>query len=150
MLTYYFSAMILALLYFSLQKFTLLLLIFSQIVYNKSGDNMNKKGFTLIELLSTIAIMSIIATVLTINIVNIFSEKEKASEENLNHIITTAASIYIELSENKDLKETCKIKGCNISTDTLIENGLLSEEDVDRKKVINIYYENEEQKYQIN
>ena len=111
---------------------------------------MNKKGFTLIELLSTIAIMSIIATVLTINIVNIFSEKEKASEENLNHIITTAASIYIELRENKDLKETCKIKGCNISTDTLIENGLLSEEDVDRKKVINIYYENEEQKYQIN
>ena len=30
---------------------------------------MNKKGFTLIELLATIAIMTVIATVLTINVV---------------------------------------------------------------------------------
>ena len=111
---------------------------------------MNKKGFTLIELLSTIAIMTVIATVLTINVVNIFESKRTASEESLENIIATAANVYLELNENKELKETCKNYGCTVTTDTLIKEGLLSEEDVDNSKVINIYYENNEQKIKIN
>ena len=111
---------------------------------------MNKKGFTLIELLSTITIMTLIATVLTINVLNIFESKKNIAEERTNDIITTAASVYLELKENKELKESCKIKGCNISVNTLIKEGLLNENDVDNSKVINIYYENNEQKYTIN
>lgn len=111
---------------------------------------MNKKGFTLIELLSTITIMTLIATVLTINVLNIFESKKNIAEERTNNIITTAASVYLELKENKALKESCKIKGCNISINTLIKEGLLNENDVDNSKVINIYYENNEQKYTIN
>ncbi len=111
---------------------------------------MNKKGFTLIELLSTITIMTLIATVLTINVLNIFESKKNIAEERTNNIITTAASVYLELKENKELKESCKIKGCNISINTLIKEGLLNENDVDNSKVINIYYENNEQKYTIN
>ena len=111
---------------------------------------MNKKGFTLIELLSTITIMTLIATVLTINVLNIFESKKNIAEERTNNIITTAASVYLELKENKELKESCKINGCNISVNTLIKEGLLNENDVDNSKVINIYYENNEQKYIIN
>ena len=111
---------------------------------------MNKKGFTLIELLSTITIMTLIATVLTINVLNIFESKKNIAEERTNNIITTAASVYLELKENKELKESCKINGCNISINTLIKEGLLNENDVDNSKVINIYYENNEQKYIIN
>ena len=110
---------------------------------------MNKKGFTLVELLATIAIMTVIATVLTINILNIFEKRQEAADESLENIITTAANVYLELNKNEELKETCKINGCSISTDTLIKEGLLNEEDVDNSKVINIYYENNEQKYKI-
>ena len=111
---------------------------------------MNKKGFTLIELLSTITIMTVIATVLTVNVLNIFENKRKASDESLENIIATAANVYLELNENKDLKESCKRVGCKVTTDTLIKEGLLNEEDVDNSKVINIYYENNEQKIKIN
>lgn len=110
---------------------------------------MNKKGFTLIELLATIAIMTVIATVLTFNVLNIFDSKRKMTEESINNIIATAASVYLGLNENKGLKENCKLNGCSISVSTLIHEGLLSEEDVDNTKVINIYYENNEQKYSI-
>ena len=50
---------------------------------------------------------------------------------------------------NKNLKENCKVNGCSITVNTLILEGLLNEEDVDNSKVINIYYENNEQKYKI-
>ena len=110
---------------------------------------MNKKGFTLIELLATIAIMTVIATVLTINVLNIFESKEKMTKKSMNNIIATAANVYLELNKNEELTVTCNIEGCRITTDTLIKEGLLSEEDVDNSKVINIYYENNEQKYKI-
>ena len=110
---------------------------------------MNKKGFTLIELLATIAIMTVIATVLTFNVLNIFDSKKKMTEESLNNIITTAASVYLELNDNKELKENCKLNGCSIRVSTLIKEGLLYEEDVDNTKVINIDYENNEPIYNI-
>lgn len=110
---------------------------------------MNKKGFTLIELLSTIAIMTVIATVLTVNVLNIFESKQKITNQTKENIITTAANVYLELNKNKELKENCKLNGCNISVNTLIKEGLLNEEDVNNSKVINIYYENNEQKVKI-
>ena len=63
---------------------------------------MNKKGFTLIELLSTIAIMTVIATVLTVNVLNIFENKQKITNQTKENIITTAANVYLELNKNKE------------------------------------------------
>ena len=54
---------------------------------------MNKKGFTLIELLSTIAIMTVIATVLTVNVLNIFENKQKITNQTKENIITKEKQI---------------------------------------------------------
>jgi len=107
---------------------------------------MNKNGFTLVELLSTITIMALIATIGSINMVKIFDNEENIAKNNKENIITEAACVYIELSSNKELKETCLTTGCDITTETLITSGLLKEEDVDNPKVINIYQENNEKK----
>lgn len=104
----------------------------------------NKKGFTLVELLSTITIMTVIATMATVNIIKIMDEKEKANDESINNVITSAACVYIELDKNKSLKETCLTYGCNINTDTLINEGLLKKEDVSKLEVIHIAKENNE------
>ena len=103
---------------------------------------MNKKGFTLIELLSSITIMGLIATITSINIVKIFDQKKEISNNNKESVITTAACVYIELNENKTLKDSCLSNGCTISTNTLIKSGLLKEDDVDKETFINIYKEN--------
>ncbi len=103
---------------------------------------MNKKGFTLIELLSSITLMTIIATIASINLIKILDEKEKISTKNTESIITTAACLYIELDKNADLKEECLTNGCTITTDILIKEGLLNSEDVNKTEVINISKEN--------
>lgn len=107
---------------------------------------MNKRGFTLIEILSSITIMALIATIASFNFVKIFDNEQEIGENNKDNIITTAACIYIELEENKNLKNTCLKNGCEITTDTLIESGLLKEDDVNNSKIINIYKENNEKK----
>ena len=107
---------------------------------------MNKKGFTLVELLSSLTIMTLIATIASINIIKIFDNKEQVAEESKKNIITTAACVYIELEKNHNLNEVCLISGCNISTNTLINEGLINEHDVDKEEVIHIYKENNEKK----
>ena len=107
---------------------------------------MNKKGFTLVEILSSITIMALIATIASFNFVKIFDNEKEIGENNKDNIITTAACIYIELEENKNLKNTCLTNGCEITTDTLIKSGLLKDDDVNNTKVINIYKENNEKK----
>ncbi len=107
---------------------------------------MNKKGFTLIELLSTITIMGLIATITTANLMKFMDNKNSIEEQNINSVISEAACVYLELNENKDLKATCLQNGCTITTDTLIQSGLINAIDVDNPKVINIYEENHEKK----
>ena len=106
----------------------------------------DKKGFTLVELLSTITIMTLVATIASINIVKIFDNKKETEEKSTKAVIETAACVYIELDKNKRLRETCLTSGCNISTDTLIKEGLLNEKDVDKQEVIHITKENNEKK----
>ncbi len=105
---------------------------------------MNKKGFTLIELLASISIMTLIATITSVNIIKILSEKQESTEKNKDSIIETATCVYIELKENNNLKDICLTNGCTISTKELIESGLLSEEDFPQEKYINIYEYNNE------
>ncbi len=107
---------------------------------------MNKNGFTLVELLSTIAIMGLIATIASVNIVKIFDNKEKETDNTKNKIITTAACLYIELDKNSTLKEKCLTEGCSISTTTLIHEGLLYEEDIEKEEIVKIYKEKNEKK----
>ena len=107
---------------------------------------MNKKGFTLIELLSSITIMTLIATIASINVVKIFDNKKEEAKSNENSIITTAACVYIEMEKNKDLKQKCLTYGCDIDTDTLINEGFLNENDVNKKTVINVRKVNNEKK----
>ena len=74
--------------------------------------------------------------------VGIFEEKKKMQEETQNSLMTTAACLYIELEDNIDLKNTCLKNGCTINTNTLINAGLLNEEDVPKNKNITIKKEN--------
>ncbi len=103
---------------------------------------MNKKGFTLIELLSTITIMTLIATIASFNFIKLFHTKEKENLESVNQVIMQAACVYVELEKNQSLKENCLTNGCDITTDTLIQEGLLQEQDVDHFQVIHINNEN--------
>ncbi len=105
---------------------------------------MNKKGFTLIELLASIAIMGLIATITSINIIKIFDNKKTIAKTNKESIITTAACIYIELEENSSLKSNCLTNGCTISSNDLIKSGLLKKEDVDKETFINIIKDHNE------
>lgn len=106
----------------------------------------NKKGFTLVELLSTITIMTLVVTIASINIVKIFDNKKEEEEQTTKEVIEEAACVYIELDKNKVLKESCLTNGCFINTNTLIQEGLLNEKDVDKQKVIHIRKENNEKK----
>lgn len=103
---------------------------------------MNKKGFTLIELLASITIMLLIATIASINIISIFDNKNKEKKKEEENILTSAACVYIELNKNIELKSKCLESGCDISTSTLISEGLLSESDVSNEQVIHIEKEN--------
>lgn len=107
---------------------------------------MNKKGFTLIELLSTITIMTLIATIASINIIKILDEKELENKKREESIIEKAACVYIELNKNKELKENCLTIGCDIDTDTLIKEGLIDEKEISKKERIHIEKENLEKK----
>lgn len=106
---------------------------------------MDKKGFTLIEVLSTITIMTVIATMVCININKVFDNNDK-EEENNNSIIEASACIYIELNKNEELKKECYTNGCDISTDILIKEGLLDKENVNNSKFIHIEIHNNEKR----
>lgn len=107
---------------------------------------MNKKGFTLIELLCSITLIGLITTMASINVVNLFDSKKEIVKNNNENIIEKAACTYIELSKNKAKKENCLKNSCEVETNTLIQEGLLKEEDVDKNLVIHIYKENNEKK----
>lgn len=107
---------------------------------------MNKKGFTLIELMAVIVILSFVATITLVNIIKIFNKKEEQNIATKNNIITTAACLYIELDNQKTLKETCMNIGCEISTSTLISAGILDSKDVDDEIIVKISKVNNEKK----
>ena len=107
---------------------------------------MDKKGFTLIEVLSSITIMTIIATMVCINIEKTFSNSNTEKENNNKEIIESAACVYIELNKNKELKNKCYQYGCDINTDSLIKEGLIDKEIVNNFPIIHIEINNNEKK----
>jgi len=107
---------------------------------------MDKRGFTLIELLACITIMTLIATMACINITKSYANNEIEEQKRKEEIITSAACVYIELHKNIELKKECLKAGCDISSNDLIKEGLIDEEDVDKSKVIHIEMQNNEKK----
>lgn len=107
---------------------------------------MNKKGFTLVEVLSTITIMTIIATMVCINMDKMFNNNNTEKNKNNNEIIETAACLYIELNKNRELKNECIQNGCEIKTDLLIKEGLIDKEIVSNYHIIHIEINNNEKR----
>ncbi len=105
---------------------------------------MDKKGFTLIETLATITIIGLITTVASFSIIKILDNKKELEQKTTKEIIEASACTYIELSKNKALKEQCLQYGCDLSTNTLIREGLLKEEDVSNPLLIHIEKKNNE------
>lgn len=75
---------------------------------------MNKKGFTLIEILAVIVIISIIASLATVNVLKI---KNNSSEELLETKIENleAAAIVYGQENPSSLTKSCTVSGVNYS-----------------------------------
>lgn len=110
---------------------------------------MNKKGFTLIELLATITIISIVTTMISINIFKAHEFERMNNEKKKTKIITSAACIFIEFERNYNLKQECLITGCDINSQELIKAKLLNENDVNNNIIIHISKENLEKQCKI-
>ena len=97
---------------------------------------MNKKGFTLVELLATITIIGIVVTMVSINISKAF--EVPSDNQEIKSILEEAACVYVELDENKDLKEKCLSTSCLITSSDLIKAKLIYPEDVKKEEVIEV------------
>ena len=97
---------------------------------------MNKNGFTLIELLATITIIGIVVTMVSINISKAFEVPDDNQE--IKNILEEAACVYIELNENKDLKEKCITSSCIIKSADLIKAKLIYSDDIKDDEKIEI------------
>lgn len=97
---------------------------------------MNKKGFTLIELLLVIALISITSTTASIGIKKIIDIKNNKEYKEYENQLKSAAGIIIELTKYEKVpltidkqtsKECKKDNKCLISSDILINEGLIDE-----------------------
>ncbi len=114
----------------------------------------NQKGFTLIELIATIALMVLMGLIIVNNLNSLFSSREEEDLADFKELLENAACTYIDLSDPqiKQKKQTCKVSGCTVTTNVLIQNSLLDEELKDPMtgraitglEVIKISYPNQE------
>ena len=111
---------------------------------------MNSRGFTLIELIITIALLSMLFSLIATNMVGLQSRQLQANYENYKLEIESAACLFMDSkdaamenviatnpefsaytnkptgAENKS--ECIKIEACYIKTKTLLENGYLNKD----------------------
>ena len=94
---------------------------------------MNKKGFTMVELLVVIALIAIMAVLLTINMTGVLSEQRGMSFKTLKGEMESAACAYIDKQKNIDLRNQYKHNpaGGTITLNTLITSGLIDGEVID-------------------
>ena len=105
---------------------------------------MNKKGFTLVEILMVITIISIIVLMASFSISKLTNMRDKYKDEEMKALVEEAACIYIDLDDRQDFKEHCKIYGCEVSSNILIEEGLLYKEDIKEEMIVDISFKNVE------
>ncbi len=111
---------------------------------------MDRKGFTMIELIITIALLSMLFSLIATNMVGLQSRQLEANYNNYKLEIESAACLFMDSKDaalddtissnanftsyiNKgtalDNKNECiKIEACYVSTKTLLENGYLNKD----------------------
>ena len=81
---------------------------------------MKRNGFTLVELIATLVLMSMLATVILINMVGVKDEQDQRSATKFDQKVEEAACTYIDMKNQMTLREQCKASGCVISLADLI------------------------------
>ena len=85
---------------------------------------MKKNGFTLVELIATLLLMSLLATVILINMVGVKEDQDQKSIETFHKQVEEAACTYIDLKEQVALRESCKANSnqdkCKIKVGVLL------------------------------
>lgn len=90
---------------------------------------MNNKGFTLTELLVTLALIVILALVVSNNIISVTRKQETERFNNFSANIEKAACLYADLKDITNLENSiCRESNCVVSFNDLIEEGLLDAE----------------------
>ena len=94
---------------------------------------MNKKGFTMVELLVVIALIALMAVLLTINMTGVLSEQRGTSFKTLKGEMESAACAYIDKQKNVELRNQFKNNpaGGTVTLNTLITSGLIDGEVID-------------------
>lgn len=96
---------------------------------------MNKKGFTLIELLSVVVILAVVFLFVTPKLVQLIKEGEDTNRLITNERIIEAVNKYID--DNNIYSNFYEIgDSFEIETSTLIENGYLKEDEIEKETVI--------------
>lgn len=85
-----------------------------------------RNGFTFIELLTVIALIAVVGTIVSINLVSSFNETKERACTNFVKEIEDAACVYIGLANKKI---TCTRSSCpDFSINYLVEAGLINSE----------------------
>ncbi len=113
---------------------------------------MKKNGFTLIELLICIVILGVIATSISLNILNNIKKEEEKQLEMYMDTIEDAACTYAEINDLRDYctnRSNCIVQ--DVTIDAIIKSGLLDEnlknptnQDESLKGVIKIEWKDDE------
>lgn len=106
---------------------------------------MNKKGYTLVELIITIALLSLAATVIVINIQREESRQNNSINAQAIKEIENAACAAIDSLNAFELtgysRDYCKTNGCTVPLKKIISEGLIDEDkkfDDEGTKIIDI------------
>ena len=92
---------------------------------------MNNKGFTLTELLVTLALIVILALVVSNNIISVTRKQETERINNFSANIEKAACLYADLKDITNLENSiCRESNCVVSFNDLIEEDFISEMDI--------------------
>ena len=85
---------------------------------------MNKKGFSLIELIVSIALISIIGTIIAVNMVSISKNQESKEILRQESTIKSAAEAYLNVENQTTITGTC------VKINTLIDSDYLKQRDI--------------------
>ncbi len=82
---------------------------------------MNKNGFTLIELMITIALLSLVGVVLSVNMVRLINDQKDDKKVEFKELIEEAACTYVILSD-------ANWNGFYVEGNVLVSEGMIDEE----------------------